>query len=106
MARAIGPPAHVGNRTTAQSTRSGQTAMYAHVTTTLLQVVAGDPLDLCFRANGFTEFVDLLGLTETDIEGLVYDDPGPPVRKKIPVPRGYTQRLKILIALYLNWLHK
>ena len=80
--------------------------MYAHVTTTLLQVVTGDPLDLCFHANGFTEFVDLLGLTESDIEGLVYDDPGPPVRKKIPVPHGYTQRLKILIALYLKWSHK
>ena len=80
--------------------------MYAHVTTVLLQVVTGDPFDLCFRANGFTEFVDLLGLTESDIEALVYEDPGPPVRKKVPVPRGYTQRLKILIALYLKWSHK
>ena len=65
-ARVLGPPAHVGTRTAAQSTRGGQTTMYAHVTTTLLQVVTGDPLDLCFHANGFTEFVDLLGLTEVN----------------------------------------
>ena len=55
-------------------------------------------IHLTFASVQMDEFVDLLGRTEADIEGLVYDDPEPPVRKKIPVPRGYTQRLKILIA--------
>ena len=98
----IGPPAHVTNRTNAQVTRAGQVASFQYATQTLLQIVNDDELDRALAFNGYNEFADLIGMSVTEIDGLSYWD-GDPANPLIAVPRGYTQRLKILVAMYLKW---
>jgi hypothetical protein len=103
-ARAIGPPVHVTNRTMAQVTRAGQMTLLDYAMTVLLQVEREDALVLSITRLGYVEFADLLAMTIEDIDDMTYIDTLDPTNLvPIPVPRGYTQRVKILISMYLKW---
>ena len=99
-----GPPDHVVNWTNAQVTRGGQVAAFEYATQTLLQIVPNDDMDRALAFNGYNEFADLIGMSLDDIDGLSYWD-GDPDNLITSVPRGLTQRLKILVSMYLKWSH-
>jgi hypothetical protein len=103
-ARVFGPPAHVTNRTMTQATRAGQMALLEYAMGVLLQAEREDALVLSIDRLGYVEFADLLAMTVEDIDGMTYIDPIDPTnRVPTPVPRGYTQRVKILVSMYLKW---
>jgi Reverse transcriptase (RNA-dependent DNA polymerase) len=99
----MNPPDHVLDRTIAQNTRASQVAMFDHAVDTLLQLAPQDGLRFALLEEGFSEFDELIGLTERVIDSFDYTDPAaaPPVR--LNVQRAQRQRLKILISLFQHW---
>ena len=76
---------------------------FTYVVNNLLQLQPTDNLYISFMSNGFSEFGDLVALSSEETDNLSYPDPDPEGVLPIPVVRGLTNRLKILIAMYLKW---
>ena len=87
------PPATLVPLTAAENTAIRQNTQYDYALDILLSAANPvHPLRVAFNRLGFTEFADILGMSEADIDGLTYPEVGHALHPNIPVPKGHTNK--------------
>ena len=91
-------PAHVGNALAVPNTQARNAVVLTHVKT-LLGVIPDSPMDHAFPRYGVREFLDIINMSDDEIQDLDYNDPDHPGTHS-SIPKGSKTIIRILISMY------